>query len=87
MRHLFYEAIDLRFLRLCVLSHMKAPTHIRIESTEPADAANPIGRRVSENIAEARYEPGIRINSMEIILCTNPMYDFPYAQKYPVKQK
>ena len=67
--------------------YIYAHTHIITDNSEPAGAASPIGKSVSPNSFEARYEPGTRTKVIDIILCINPIYDFPYAAKQPLKQK
>ena len=62
-------------------------TQIITDNSDPAGAANPIGNSVSGYHAENKYDTGKRTNAIARILCINPMYDLPYAQKYPVKQK
>lgn len=62
-------------------------TQITTESNEPAGAASPIGINVSANHFDIKYDPGIRINSMDATLYANEIDDNPYAQKYPLKQK
>ena len=66
---------------------MKAIVHMITESMEPATAARPIGSSVSANIFDARYAPGTRASSTDRKLCRKDIPDFPYAQKYPLKQK
>ena len=65
----------------------KAITQITTEIIEPEAVASPIGSSVVGNSLEVKYTPGIRINTMAMILCRKEIPDFPTAQKYPLKQK
>lgn len=60
---------------------------IKAESREPIGAAIPIGNSVSANSFEAKYAPGIRTSTIEAKLWMKEIEDFPYPQKYPLKQK
>ena len=62
-------------------------TQIITDNNDPAGAASPIGNNVSGYHSENKYDAGKRTTAIDRILCINPIYDFPYAQKYPVKQK
>ena len=57
------------------------------DNKEPPVAASPIGNNVLVKYFDAKYAPGIRTKTIERKLCKNEMLDFPYAQKYPLKQK
>lgn len=57
------------------------------ESRDPPAAASPIGNKVPGQYAEAKYAPGTLTRTIERTLCKNEIPDFPYAQKYPLKQK
>lgn len=60
---------------------------ITTDSSEPMGAAHPMGNRVSGKYFEASHASGIRAQTIERKLCKNEIFDSPYAQKYPLKQK
>lgn len=57
------------------------------DKIDPAPAASPMGNSVSTNNLDAKYAPGTRIKMIDSTLCRKEIPDFPYAQKYPLKQK
>ena len=57
------------------------------ERSEPAGEAKPIGSRVSGNLTDARYDRGIRAQTIDRKLWQKEMTEYPQAVKNPLKQK
>ena len=59
----------------------------KIDSSEPAAVASPMGKSVSGKSFEVRYTPGMRTSAIAEMLWINDISERPQAQKYPLKQK